>query len=144
MDAGQRIRMIRLIEQMERNPEFSKRIGLTNASRFLWTSEKGKAEHPGQNRKINIEKGFILKEDEASGGLQRCADVSYHAKHDAHLAARMPVAFSNCKCLTVCHYGFTYTFSSDSFCSPSGKIILNTKKKITIDTPPVTKVTSTL
>ena len=32
-----------------------------------------------------------------------------------------------------------YTFSF-----PSGKIILNTKKKITIDTPPVIKVTSKL
>ena len=33
---------------------------------------------------------FILKEDKASGGLQRCADVLCHAKHDAHLAASTP------------------------------------------------------
>ena len=32
----------------------------------------------------------ISFQDKASGGLQRCADVLYHAKHDAHLAASTP------------------------------------------------------
>ena len=32
----------------------------------------------------------------------------------------------------------------DSYFSPSGKIILNTKKKITIETPPVINVTKIL
>ena len=38
----------------------------------------------------DITNHFILKEDKASGGLQRCADVLCHAKHDAHLAASTP------------------------------------------------------
>ena len=46
--------MDRLLEQMERNPEFSKRIGLTNTSRFLWKSEKGKVEYPVQKSKTSI------------------------------------------------------------------------------------------
>lgn len=54
MDVRQRMQIVRLIEQMERNPEFSKRIGLTNTSRFLWKSEKGKSEYPEQNSKTNI------------------------------------------------------------------------------------------
>ena len=54
MDVRQRMQIVRLIEKMERNPEFSKRIGLANTSRFLWDSEKGKTEHPEQNSKTSI------------------------------------------------------------------------------------------
>ena len=32
----------------------------------------------------------ISFQDKASGGLKRCAEVLYHAKHDAHLAASTP------------------------------------------------------
>ena len=32
----------------------------------------------------------ISFQDKASGGLKRCADVLYHAKHDAHLAVSTP------------------------------------------------------
>ena len=46
--------MVRLIEQMERNPKFSKRIGITNISRFLWKNEKEKAEYPEQSNKTSI------------------------------------------------------------------------------------------
>ena len=37
-----------------------------------------------------VSQDFILQGDKASGGLQRCADVLCHAKHDAHLAASTP------------------------------------------------------
>lgn len=31
----------------------------------------------------------------ASGGLQKCAEVFYHATHDARFVARTPMAFLN-------------------------------------------------
>ena len=47
----------------------------------------------GELRQFRLGGSPISFQDKASGGLQRCADVLCHAKHDAHLTARMPVAF---------------------------------------------------
>ena len=58
---------------------FKEKWTLDNAVQFLYTESSV----------------FILKEDKASGGLQRCADVLCHVKHDVHLAGRMPAAFLN-------------------------------------------------
>lgn len=35
MDTAQRIRLIRMIEKIEKNPEFSSKIGVKNASEFI-------------------------------------------------------------------------------------------------------------
>ena len=39
MEAAQRIRLIRIIEKMEKNPTFSNKLGIKNTSEYL--SEKG-------------------------------------------------------------------------------------------------------
>ena len=44
----------------------------------------------GELRQFSLGGSPISFQDKASGGLQRCADVLYHAKHDAHLAASTP------------------------------------------------------
>ena len=35
MDTAQRIKVIRMIEKIEKNPEFSSKIGVRNASEFI-------------------------------------------------------------------------------------------------------------
>ena len=35
MDTAQKIRLIRMIEKIEKNPEFSSKIGVRNASEFI-------------------------------------------------------------------------------------------------------------
>ena len=35
MDTAQRIRIIRMIEKIEKNPEFSSKIGVRNTSEFI-------------------------------------------------------------------------------------------------------------
>ena len=42
MDVRQRMQLVRLIEQIEQNPSFSKRIGTTNTSIFISENEKQK------------------------------------------------------------------------------------------------------
>ena len=42
MEAVQRIRLIRIIEKTEKNPEFSNKIGIKNTSEFLTEKEKNK------------------------------------------------------------------------------------------------------
>ena len=44
----------------------------------------------GELQQFSLGGSPISFQDKASGGLQRCADVLYHAKHDAHLAASTP------------------------------------------------------
>lgn len=41
MDPAQRIRLIRMIEKIEKNPEFSSKIGVRNISEFI-SSKKSK------------------------------------------------------------------------------------------------------
>ena len=42
MEAVQRIRLIRIIEKTEKNPEFSNKIGIKNTSEYLTEKEKNK------------------------------------------------------------------------------------------------------
>ena len=42
MEAAQRIRLIRIIEKTEKNPEFSNNIGIKNTSEYLTEKEKNK------------------------------------------------------------------------------------------------------
>ncbi len=42
MEAAQRIRLIRIIEKTEKNPEFSNKIGIKNTSEYLTEKEKNK------------------------------------------------------------------------------------------------------
>ena len=42
MEAAQRIRLIRIIENTEKNPEFSNKIGIKNTSEYLTEKEKNK------------------------------------------------------------------------------------------------------
>ena len=42
MEAAQRIRLIRIIEKTEKNPEFSHKIGIKNTSEYLTEKEKNK------------------------------------------------------------------------------------------------------
>ena len=44
----------------------------------------------GELQQFSLGGSPISFQDKASGGLQRCADVLCHAKHDAHLAAGTP------------------------------------------------------
>ena len=44
----------------------------------------------GELQQFSLGGSPISFQDKASGGLQRCADVLCHAKHDAHLAASTP------------------------------------------------------
>ena len=42
MEAAQRIRLILIIEKMEKNPEFSSKIGINNTSEYLAEKERKK------------------------------------------------------------------------------------------------------
>ena len=42
MEAAQRIRLIRIIEKTEKNPEVSNKIGIKNTSEYLTEKEKNK------------------------------------------------------------------------------------------------------
>lgn len=46
MDVRQRMQLVRLIEQIEQNPSFSKRIGITNTSIFISENEKQNGQNP--------------------------------------------------------------------------------------------------
>lgn len=52
--------------------------------------------------------------------------------------------FKNHQKYPTVHSGDLSVYCIYLFCSPSGKMILNTKKKITMDTPPVINVTNRL
>ena len=58
--------------------------------RFILKEDKTPTSIGGELRQICLGGGPISFQDKASGGLQRCADVSCHARHDAHLAASTP------------------------------------------------------
>ena len=42
MEAAQRIRLIRIIEKMEKNPTFSNKLGIKNISEYLAEKEQKK------------------------------------------------------------------------------------------------------
>ena len=42
MEAAQRIRLIRIIEKMEKNPAFSNKLGIKNTSEYLAEKEQKK------------------------------------------------------------------------------------------------------
>ena len=42
MEAAQRIQLIRIIEKMEKNPAFSKKLGIKNTSEYLAEKEQKK------------------------------------------------------------------------------------------------------
>ena len=42
MDAAQRIRLIRIIEKMEKNPAFGNKLGIKNTSEYLSEKEQKK------------------------------------------------------------------------------------------------------
>ena len=42
MEAAQRIRLIRIIEKMEKNPAFSNKLGIKNTSKYLSEKEQKK------------------------------------------------------------------------------------------------------
>ena len=42
MEAGQRIRLIRIIEKMEKNPEFCNKFGIKNTSEYIAEKESKK------------------------------------------------------------------------------------------------------
>ena len=42
MDTAQRIRLIRMIEKIEKNPEFSSKIGVRNTSEFMSSKQPKK------------------------------------------------------------------------------------------------------
>ena len=42
MDTAQRIRLIRMIEKIEKNPEFSSKIGVRNTSEFISSKQSKK------------------------------------------------------------------------------------------------------
>ena len=44
MEAAQRIRLIRIIEKMEKNPAFSNKLGIKNTSEYLAEKETEKNE----------------------------------------------------------------------------------------------------
>ena len=54
---------------------------------FILKEDKTPTSIGGELRQICLGGSPISFQDKASGGLQRCADVLCHAKHDAHLAA---------------------------------------------------------
>ena len=45
MEAAQRIRLIRIIEKMEKNPVFSNKIGIKNTSEYLSEKEQKNERH---------------------------------------------------------------------------------------------------
>ena len=49
MEAAQRIRLIRIIEKMEKNPAFSNKLGIKNASEYLAEKEQKKMKDTCQN-----------------------------------------------------------------------------------------------
>ena len=57
---------------------------------FILKEDKTPTSIGGELRQICLGGSPISFQDKASGGLQRCADVLCHAKHDAHLAASTP------------------------------------------------------
>ena len=61
MEAAQRIRLIRIIEKTEKNPEFSNKIGIKNTSEQLddVTGEKNTQCCGSRNRKRIFGEGFI-------------------------------------------------------------------------------------
>ena len=42
MDTAQKIRLIRMMEKIEKNPEFSSKIGVRNTSEFISSKKKKK------------------------------------------------------------------------------------------------------
>ena len=54
---------------------------------FILKEDKTPTSIGGELRQICLGGSPISFQDKASGGLQRCAEVLCHAKHDAHLAA---------------------------------------------------------
>lgn len=50
MDVRQRMQLVRLIEQIEQNPNFSKRIGITNTSSFISKNEKRNGQNPEEKK----------------------------------------------------------------------------------------------
>ena len=62
---------------------------------FILKGDKTPTSIGSELQQFSLGGSLISFQDKASGGLQRCADVLCHAKHDAHLAARMPLAFLN-------------------------------------------------
>ena len=42
MEAAQRVRLIRIIEKMEKNPAFSNKLGIKNTSEYLAEKEEKK------------------------------------------------------------------------------------------------------
>ena len=54
-------------------------------SRFILKGDKTPTSIGGEWQQISLGGSPISFQDKASGGLQRCADVLCHAKHDAHL-----------------------------------------------------------
>ena len=57
---------------------------------FILKEDKTPTSIGGELRQICLGGSTISFQDKASGGLQRCANVLCHAKHDAHLAASTP------------------------------------------------------
>ena len=43
MDTAQKIRLIRMIEKIEKNPEFSSKIGVRNTSEFISSKQSKKS-----------------------------------------------------------------------------------------------------
>lgn len=54
MDIKQRMQLVRLIEQIEQNPSFSKRIGITNASIFISENKKQNNQNPERKKYIRV------------------------------------------------------------------------------------------
>ena len=61
-----------------------------SGSLFILKGDKTPTSIGGELQQFSLGGSPISFQDKASGGLQRCADVSCHAKHDAHLAASTP------------------------------------------------------
>ena len=57
---------------------------------FILEGDKTPTSIGGELQQFSLGGSPISFQDNASGGLQRCADVLCHAKHDAHLAASTP------------------------------------------------------
>ena len=57
---------------------------------FILEGDKTPTSVGGELQQFSLGGSPISFQDKASGGLQRCADVLCHAKHDAHLAASTP------------------------------------------------------
>ena len=57
---------------------------------FILKGDKTPTSIGGEWQQISLGGSLIFFQDKASGGLQRCACVLCHAKHDAHLTASTP------------------------------------------------------